>query len=67
MVGLLHLWTIGARDRICESSCSQLFIKAPMERFFLNKIFKRVAYENIKLKDGINMEVQVNLGFVNFY
>jgi hypothetical protein len=26
-----------------------------------------VAYENIKLKDVIDMEVQANLGFVNFY
>ena len=33
-----------------------------MGRFFLNKIFKRVAYENIKLKDGIYMEVQANFG-----
>jgi hypothetical protein len=29
-----------------------------MGRFFLNKVFERVAYENIKLKDGIDMEVQ---------
>ena len=28
-----------------------------MGRFFLDKIFQRVAYENIKLKDGIDMEV----------
>jgi hypothetical protein len=28
-----------------------------MGRFFLNKIFKRVAYKNIKLKDGIDMKV----------
>ena len=34
-----------------------------MGRFFLNKIFKRVAYENIKLKDGIDMEVYGNLNW----
>ena len=37
-----------------------------MGRFFLDKIFQRVAYENIKLKDGIDMEVYENLDFVNF-
>ena len=36
-----------------------------MARFFLDKIFQRVAYENIKLKDGIDMEVCENLDFVN--
>jgi hypothetical protein len=30
-------------------------------RFFLNKVFKRVAYDNIKLKDDIDMEVQETL------
>ena len=37
-----------------------------MGRFFLDKIFQRVAYENIKLKDGIDMEVYENLDFVNY-
>ena len=37
-----------------------------MGRFFLDKIFQRVAYENIKLKDGIDMEVYKNLDFVYF-
>ena len=37
-----------------------------MERFFLDKIFQRVAYENIKLKDGIDMEVYENHDFVNY-
>ena len=37
-----------------------------MEKFFLNKIFQRVAYENIKIKDGIDMEVYENLDFVNY-
>ena len=37
-----------------------------MGSFFLNKIFQSVAYENIKLKDGIDMEVYENLDFVNF-
>ena len=41
-------------------------IKAPMGKFFLNKIFQRVAYENIKIKDGIDMEVYENLDFVNY-
>ena len=40
--------------------------QAPMEKFFLNKIFQRVAYENIKIKDGIDMEVYENLDFVNY-
>jgi hypothetical protein len=31
---------------------------------FLNKIFKRVAYEEIKLKNGKDMEVHENLDFV---
>jgi len=67
MVGLLlRLWAFGTSDRSGRSSCSQLFIKAPMGRFFLDKIFQRVAYENIKLKDGIDMEVYENLNFVYF-
>jgi len=37
-----------------------------MARFFLDKIFQRVAYENIKLKDGIDMKVYENLDFVNY-
>jgi len=37
-----------------------------MGRFFLDKIFQKVAYENIKLKDGIDMEVYENLDFVNY-
>jgi hypothetical protein len=37
-----------------------------MGRFFLDKIFQRVAYENIKLKDGIDMEVYESLDFVNY-
>ena len=37
-----------------------------MERFLLDKIFQRVAYENIKLKDGIDMEVYENLDFVHY-
>jgi hypothetical protein len=49
-----------------ESSFSQLIIKPPMGRFFLNKIFQRVAYQNIKFKDGIDMEVYENLDFVNY-
>ena len=41
------------------------FHQGPMERFLLDKIFQRVAYENIKLKDGIDMEVNGNLDCVN--
>ena len=37
-----------------------------MGRFFFDKIFQRVAYENIKLKDGTDMEVYENLDFVNY-
>jgi hypothetical protein len=47
-------WT---RDRGGRSSCSQIFVKAPMERFFLKKFFTRVAYEKIKLKDGIDVKI----------
>jgi hypothetical protein len=40
---------------------------SPLWEGFLEwKIFKRVAYENIKLKDGIDMEVQANLSFVKY-
>jgi hypothetical protein len=49
---LLRHWTYWASGMSGKSSFSHTFVKAPMERFFLNKIFKRVAYENIKLKDG---------------
>ena len=63
---LLCHWTFWVRDRSSDSSFYQLFIKAPMGRIFLDKIFQRVAYENIKLKDGIDMEVYGNLDFVNY-
>jgi hypothetical protein len=38
----------------------------PHGKLFLNKIFQRVAYENIKFKDGIDMEVYEYLDFVNY-
>ena len=67
MVGLLLcLWTFEKRDRSGGSSRSQLFIKAPMGMFFLDKIFQRVAYEKIKIKDGIDMKVYENLDFINY-
>jgi hypothetical protein len=37
-----------------------------MGRFFLEKIVQGVAYEKLKFKNGIDMEVQVNLIFVYF-
>ena len=37
-----------------------------MGRFFLEKIFKRVAYKKIKIKNGKEVEVQMNLGFLYF-
>ena len=37
-----------------------------MGSFYLRKLVQRVAYEELKLKDGIDMEVQVNLDFVNY-
>jgi hypothetical protein len=41
--------------------------QGPYGKVFLEwKIFKRAAYENFKLKDGIDMEVQANLGFVKY-
>ena len=48
------------RDRSGGSSCSQRGM------FFLEKIVQGVAYEKLKFKDGIDMEVQVNLIFVYF-
>ena len=63
---LLRHWIYWARGTSGKSSFSHTFIKAPMGRFFLDKIFQRVAYENIKLKDGIDMEVNENLDFVNY-
>ena len=36
-----------------------------MGRFFLEKIFKWVAYNKIKLKDGKDVEIYENLDFVN--
>jgi hypothetical protein len=48
------------------SSFPKLFVKAPMGRFYLRKFVQRVAYEELKFKDGIDMEVQVNLDFVNY-
>jgi hypothetical protein len=35
-----------------------------MERFFLKKLFKRVVDEKFKIDDGIDVEVQANLGFI---
>ena len=49
-----------------RSNFPKFFTKPPMGRFFLEKIFKRVAYKKIKFKDGIDMEVYGNLDFVNF-
>ena len=67
MVGmLLRHWTFWVRDRSSNNSFSQLLIKAPMGRFFLQKIAQGVAYEKLKFKDGINMEVKANLSFINF-
>ena len=37
-----------------------------MGRFSLEKIIQGVAYEKLKFKDGINMEVKANLSFINF-
>ena len=34
-----------------------------MERFFLDKIFQRAAYEKIELKDGKVVEIYENLDF----
>ena len=67
MVGLLlRLWIFGTKDRSGRSNCSQLFIKAPMGRFFFDRFFNGVAYENIKLKDGKDVEIYENLNFVNY-
>jgi hypothetical protein len=63
---MLHHVAFGARDRSGDNSFSQLFLKAPLGRFFIEKFFNGVAYENIKFKDGIDMEVYENLDFVNY-
>ena len=34
--------------------------------FFLNKIFKRVAYEKLKLKDGKDVEIYENLNSIYY-
>jgi hypothetical protein len=49
-----------------KSSFSHIFIKAPMGRFFLNKIFKRVAYEKIELKDGKDVKIYENHDLVDY-
>ena len=38
-----------------------------MGSFFLKKFVQRMAYEKLKFKDGIDIEIQVNLGFINFH
>ena len=35
----------------------ELFVKAPIVRFFLKKYFGRLAYKKIKIEDGIDVEV----------
>ena len=68
MVGMLLCHCIfGAKGKSSESGFSQLFTKVPIKRFFLKKRFEWVTYQKIKIKDGIDMEVQENLGFIYFY
>ena len=57
---MLRHGTFGVKDRSGRSNFSQLFIKAPMGRFFLKMFFWRVAYENIEFKDGIDVFVFKN-------
>jgi hypothetical protein len=45
------------RDRSGGNNFPKLFVKAPMGRFFLENLFKRVAYEEIKIKDGKDVKV----------
>jgi hypothetical protein len=52
---------------VAEAVFPNLSSRTLWEGFFLNTTFKGVAYENIKLKDDIDMEVQANLDFINFY
>jgi hypothetical protein len=67
MLGILLCHrTFETRYRSGKSSFSHIFVKAPMGSFSLDKIFQGVAYENIKLKDGIDMEVYENLNIVNY-
>jgi hypothetical protein len=66
MIGkMLGLGTFGTKDRNGRSSFSQLYIKAPMGRFFFNKFVQGMAYEKLKLEDGKDMEIYVNLKFAN--
>ena len=37
-----------------------------MGRFFLDKFFKGIAYKKLKVEDSKDVEIKVNLGFVNF-
>jgi len=46
------------------SNFPTFFTKAPMSRFFLEKIVQRVTYEKLKFKDGKDVEIYVNLVFV---
>ena len=54
---MLRHGTFGVKDRSGRSNFSQLFIKVPMERFYLKKLVQRVAYEKIELKDDIDVEI----------
>ena len=49
-----------------EAIFPNFFIKAPLRRVFLDKLFEREAYEKIKLEDDKDVEVQMNLDSVNF-
>ena len=48
------------------SSFPKLSNKAPMGRFFLEKIVQRVDYEKFKFKDGKDVEIYGNLDFIYF-
>jgi hypothetical protein len=54
---MLCRWDFWTTDRSGKSSCSQHFIKAPWEGFSLKSFFNWVAYQEIKIKDGIDMEI----------
>jgi hypothetical protein len=67
-LGCCFAFGFRAMDKSGRSNCSQLFFaKVPIGRiFFESFFFKRVAYQKIKIEDGIDMEVQENLGFIRF-
>jgi hypothetical protein len=56
---------LGQGIGVAEAVIPYFSSRLPWEGFSL-KSFKWVAYQKIKIEDGINMEVQTNLSFIRF-